>query len=266
MRKVFLSQKTINIMALVLLFGLIFPAGVFAATLSLDPSSGTFNKGCTYSVKANLDTKGAKVDGADVILVYDTSKLSTSTSQINTTGAVFPEYPANSVSTPDGSGTGKITIYGFAALNQPFSGTGTVATINFTVPSTAQTGATSLKFDFDPADPTNTKDANVVENGTVAELLNGVTDGNYTIGSGSCSGASPSPSSSSSSTGRGGTSSSGSTINDSSGSQTTQTKSPPPQTKKAPVLNETALSMPTVILATVGGILVAVGALGLIFL
>lgn len=163
------------------------PAVIFAqtATLSLDPSSSTFNAGCSFSLNVNLDT-GAQTDGTDAILNYDTSRLTATT--INN-GTIYPDYPGNNID----SQSGKITISGLASVSTAFTGKGTLATINFTVAPSAPAGATQITFDFDPQDKGNTKDSNVVQRGTVVDVLNSVVNGSYVIGSaGNCnSGAAP---------------------------------------------------------------------------
>lgn len=181
------------------------PVGVLAqstqtAILSLDPSNGTFNQGCSFSLNVLLDTGGVSTDGTDAILAYDTARI-TATSITN--GTVYHDYPGNNI---DATG-GKVTISGLAAAGSPFSGKGVLATVNFTVSSTAATGATQIKFDFDPTGSTyptqctqngttrNTCDSNVVQQGTVVDMLGTVNNGSYVIGTGSCS-AQPTPSSS----------------------------------------------------------------------
>lgn len=151
---------------------------VSAATLSLNPATKTLNKGCTYPIAIELNTEGRDTDGTDVILNYESSKLTTTTSAI-TNGTIYPDYPGNSVD----PATNKIAIVGLASVTQPFNGSGTFATINFTVSPTAATGPTTIKFDFDPNNKTNSADSNVVEKNTIADLLNQVTDGTYTISS-----------------------------------------------------------------------------------
>ena len=164
---------------------LAFPVSVFAqsATLSLDPASGTFNKGCNFTLNVNLDTGGAQTDGSDAIIFYDVSRF-TATSITN--GTIYPDYPGNNID-PQG---GKITISGLASVNTPFTGKGILATLNFKVVDTAATGATQITFDFDPNNKAKTTDSNVVERNTVVDVLNSVVNGNYTIGTGSC-GATP---------------------------------------------------------------------------
>ncbi|MBI3109900.1 hypothetical protein HYZ06_02555 [Candidatus Daviesbacteria bacterium] len=163
-----------------------FPSGVLAATLSLSPSSGTFNKNCGFTLDITLDTTGADTDGTDAILIYDASRFTVNS--INTQNKVYPDYPGNNVDEI----SGKITISGLASVAQAFSGKGSLATLSMTVKETAPAGATQIKFDFDPNDKTKTTDSNVVQRGTIVDVLNSVTNGSYTIGSGAC-GAQPSP-------------------------------------------------------------------------
>lgn len=167
-----------------------FPSVIFAqaAVLSLDPASGTFNKGCSFVINVNLDTGGAQTDGTDAILFYDASRL-TATSINN--GTIYPDYPGNNIDATNG----KITISGLASVSSAFSGKGTLATINFTVNNTAAAGSTQITFDFDPNNKSKTTDSNVVERGTVVDVLNSVVNGSYVIGTGTC-GAQPTPSSS----------------------------------------------------------------------
>lgn len=164
-----------------LFFILISPANAFAAaSLSLSPSAGTFNKGCTFSVKINVDTGGIQTDGTDAVIKYDPSVLSATI----TSGTIYNDYPGNNVD----SANGKITVSGLASVSQAFSGTGTLATLNFTVSPTTPASTTAVTFDFDPNNKAKTTDSNIVERGTTADVLNSVVNGSYTIGSGSCVG------------------------------------------------------------------------------
>lgn len=169
--------KNLLVLLAIFLFALITPSQVLAATLSLSPSSGTFNKGCNFSLNIVLDTAGAQTDGTDAILLYDQSRLTANSIQ---SGTIYPDYPGNNI---DNTG-GKITVSGLASVSSAFSGQGNLATISFTVKDQAATGATQIKFDFDPNNKAKTTDSNVVERGTVVEVLNSVVNGNYTIGSG----------------------------------------------------------------------------------
>lgn len=173
--------RSLGVVAIIAVFGL-FPVTASAATLTFNPPSGTLNKGCEVTIKVDLDTQGVQTDGTDVIVLYSPAQLSINTAGI-INGSVYPEYPGNSV---DASG-GKVSVSGISSVSAPFSGTGTFATLKFTVGSSLATGTPiSLAFDFDPNNKTKTTDTNVVERGTIADVLSSVTNGNYTVGSGSC--------------------------------------------------------------------------------
>lgn len=182
--------KVTSLLFILAVFG-VFPSFAQAATLTFNPSSGVFNKGCEVSIKIDLDTQGVQTDGTDVIITFPPALLSTSTSQI-TNGTIYPEYPGNSV---DAQG-GKISISGISSVSSPYSGNGTFATIKFRVADSATANAAiNLNFDFDPNNKTKTTDTNVVERGTIADVLASVTNGSYTVGTGSCaSGVTASPS------------------------------------------------------------------------
>lgn len=174
-----LLPKKLIFLIFTLIF-LIIPASALAATLSLSPTSGNVNRSCEFIVDVNLDTTGANTDGTDVILKYNPSQLTvTSVDQ----GDVYPDYP--SISPNNSNGT--ILVSGIASKDEPFTGTGKFATIHFSVTSTAAVGSSAaVNFDFDPANTQKTTDTNVVESGSVREVLSSVTNGSYTIGSGTC--------------------------------------------------------------------------------
>lgn len=168
------------------LYSILYTPLAFAqqATLSLTPSSGTYNPGCQFTTSVNLNTGGAQTDGTDAILVYDTSRLSTNTNSV-ASGTIYPDYPGNNVD----ESNGRITVSGLSSITSAFSGSGTLATITFTVLPNAPAGTATVNFDFDANDKTKTTDSNVVERGTVTDILSTVVNGNYTIGTGTgCTG------------------------------------------------------------------------------
>ena len=182
-----MRKKLIQMFGVLAVFGIfgVFPAIASAATLTFNPASGSLNKGCEVTLKIDLDTQGVQTDGTDVIVLYNPSQLSITTSQI-TNGTIYPEYPGNSV---DSAG-GKISISGISSVSAPFSGTGTFATLKFNVASSlAANTPINLSFDFDPNNKTKTTDTNVVERGTIADVLSSVTNGTYTVGTGTCTGS-----------------------------------------------------------------------------
>lgn len=182
-------MKKLLVLSFYLFIFSVFPAIANAASLTFSPATGTFNKGCPVKLDIKLDTGGQLTDGTDAIIIYDQAKLTANTI---TSGSIYTEYPGNSIDDT----AGRITISGLASFSSPFSGSGTLATVNFTVKENAQVGATMVKFDYDPtgksAAPecstsgTNTCDSNVVQRGNNSDILTSVGSGNYTIGSGTC--------------------------------------------------------------------------------
>jgi len=248
-------MKNIKIITFITFITFIFmlPAIASAATLSLSPSTGTFNRGCTFSLAVNLNTQNAQTDGTDAIIIFDPTRV---TGTNITPGTIYPDYPGTNIDS-----TGKITISGLSSVSQPFSGTGTLATIDFSVPVTAPVGATAVTFDFNPADPTKTTDSNVVERNTVRDVLSSVTNGSYTIGSGSCTSQTQTTSGTGVTTGGGGTTTvvtggGGTTTTTTGGTTTTQPKTLPPAG------SETL----TFTIAIVGATLTILGIIGLAIL
>lgn len=166
------------------IFFLTLPGNVLASSLAFSPSSGTFNQGCNFSLDVVLDTQGTQSDGTDAIIIYDASRF---TARTIASGNIYPDYPGNNID----AATGKITISGLASVSTPFTGKGTLATINFKVADTAPAGATDVTFDFDSNNKAKTTDSNVVERGTVADTLNSVINGSYVVGTGSCTAPRP---------------------------------------------------------------------------
>lgn len=178
-------MKNIIIITVITIITIIFPSAVFAqtATLSLDPANGTFNKGCSFSVNVILGTGGASTGGVDTIIFYDSSRF---VANPITKGTILPDFPINNID----SSAGKIDIAAMPAVGgSSFNGKGTLFSLNFTVPDTAPAGATQIKFDFDPNDKAKTTDSNVIAvlQESIVDILDSVVNGNYTIGTGSCS-------------------------------------------------------------------------------
>lgn len=159
-----------------IVFYQVTPAWAAGTSLSLTPASGTFNKGCSFSLDVKVDTGGAQTDGTDAIIFYDPTRFNAS--KIND-GTAYADYSGSNIDAQNG----KITVSGLAT-GSTFSSSGTLATIDFKVLDTAPTGATQIKFDFDPNDKAKTIDSNIVEHETILDVLSQVQNGTYTIGSG----------------------------------------------------------------------------------
>lgn len=161
---------------------LAFPTLAYGASLNLSPATSTFNKSCNYGVDINLNTAGQNTDGTDAIIKFNPSQITVSSI---TPGSIYPDYPT---ANPDNS-KGTISISGLSSVSTPYNGSGKFATINLAVNSNASTGSQlQLTFDFDPNNKSKTTDSNVVQTATVVDILDSVTNGAYTIGSGSCAG------------------------------------------------------------------------------
>lgn len=236
----------------VIIFLIVSPSEVFAqaATLSLDPSTGAFNRGCSFSLAVNLDTGGAQTDGTDAILIYDTSRF---TAVSITNGTIYPDYPGNNID----SQAGKITMAGLASVSTAFAGKGVLATVNFKVNDTAATGATQITFDFDPNNKSKTTDSNVVQRDPIVDVLNSVVNGSYTIGTGVC-GAQATPTPTPLATFIPGT---GGPV-----STPSATLAPTPIPTKQPYLPPAGSADLTFTVAITGGILTILGILGLALL
>lgn len=246
---------------LIVLISLLIPVEVFAvgsgnASLSLSPSSNTYNIGCSFTLDVNLDTDGANTDGTDVILRYDPSILTATSID---PGSTYSDYPNKSI---DSSG-GVISISGLASVNQPFNGSGKFATIHFNVNSSANASSAQVKFDFDAANPKNTKDSNVVKSVDVVDILRSVTNGTYAIGSGVCTNGSGSGSVNTPGVSGGGTITPGGATGTSFDSGGTSKGG---LASGSATLPQAGISGPTLILATLGSIFVLAGILGLALL
>ncbi len=226
------------------------PQTIFAASgnFALSPSTGSFNKGCSFKVDVVVNTGGANSDGADAIIIYDPTRLTVSSV---TTGKAYADYPTSSAD----PATGKITISGVAPPGQTFNGSAVFASLNMTVASTAPAGVTQMKFDFDPNDKSKTSDSNIgtIEGGTIIDTLTSVTDGSYTVGTGACGAAS------SSGTTGGSTSVGGPSI--STPSAVTEVVYAPP--KKLPAAGDNTMM---ILISAVGGVLTILGLVGLALL
>lgn len=243
-------------------FIILNPELALAATLSLSPASGTFNKGCNFSLNIELDAAGAQTDGTDAILKYDPTRVSAISI---TNGTIYPDYPGNSIDTQ----TGKINVSGLASPDKAFSSKGTLATVNFKVSQTAPVGDTQVNFDFDPNNKAKTTDSNVVERGTIIDVLSSVTDGTYTIGSGACGSSSSSQTSGTTRL----TSGSGSTGTSTTGSLGSLTSGGTEQGTQGAQLKELSpggkapgLTGPTLVLVISGTVLILLGIVGLALL
>ncbi len=239
----------VSLIILCLLFLVPTEALAVGATLSLSPSSGTFNRGCNFALDIEVDTGDNVTDGVDIILLFDKAKLNAVTITEDPNGNTYEDFPGKSID----NANGKITISGLAPIGSGFSGDGTVARVEFTV---LGTGVAQVNFDFNPNDPSKTTDSNVVQTGTIVDVLESVTNGSYSLGTGACSAQSPDADDDSSPTPASSVSRGSTGLGSSKGGVATGSATLP----------EAGFSKPTVILAIIGGFLTIVGILGLALL
>jgi hypothetical protein len=134
------------------------------ASLSLTPATKSLLVGDSFEVVIVLDTGGAKTDGADIIINFDEMKLSASSASL---GNLYDNKINEDVSHP-----GKIVLQAVSDVGSSFSGTGTLATINF---KSIAGGLGSVAFEMKPD---SSLDCNVNYRGT--DLLASVSNGAYT--------------------------------------------------------------------------------------
>ncbi len=155
-------------------------AAVTGVTLALSPSSGAKVLNSVFPVAIVLNTNTQDTAGTDVILNYNPLDLQVQDADAVTAGVqiqagtLYASYPANSVDTTNGK------IY-FSGIITPgatsgYSGTGTLATINFKVLRVATASAVTFSF---TAGATN--DSNVTTRLNPTDVLETVTNGSFAL-------------------------------------------------------------------------------------
>lgn len=136
-----------------------------AASLSLSPATKTVEVNQEFEVEVILNTGGANTDAADVILNYDSEKLSVVTAIL---GNLYDTRLVANTSV-----SGRITLRASASAGNYFNGTGTFATITF---KGKAVGTGLVSFDFSA---NSTTDCNVAYAGS--DILGSVSNGTYTV-------------------------------------------------------------------------------------
>ncbi len=148
-----------------------------AASFSLEPTSGSFAKDQTFTVKINLNTGADLTTSAEALLIFDGSILDVS--EVAYT-SFYPQYFKNITS-------GKVYIGG-AVQNPTDTKTGSGLFANLTFKGKAA-GSSTVRFDCTAG---KTTDSNVTKNDSQAtDVLDcsSLTTGSYTVTGGS--GSSP---------------------------------------------------------------------------
>ena len=131
-----LTRSALFALALLSVFSL--PRSVFADTLFISPSSGTYTQGQTFSVRVMVSSQAQAVNAVSATLSFPADKLQvTSISKIGSILNLWVEEPSYSNSAGTVSLEGVVPNPGFIGTNGP------VVTINFKI---LAPGGASLKF------------------------------------------------------------------------------------------------------------------------
>lgn len=166
-------KKIFILISLIGLISLIRPIKAYAAaTLSLSPAAATKSVGEVFNVDIVVNTGGDPAAGVSALINYDATKL---TAVQVTAGTVLAGTPlTNTIN----SSTGTIQ-YDTGNLSNNFTGTGTVATIQFRA---LAAGSAAVNYVFSAGATSNT--SIVAAAATPTNLLTTVNGGVYTISSG----------------------------------------------------------------------------------
>lgn len=147
-----------------------------AATLALDPSTGSYIIGNTYTLNIRLNTNGNDTAGADIhYLNYNPSLIEIQDSVSQTAGvqiqagSLYTNTIVNSVDAVNG----RINFSQASLGGTTYNGTGILASITFKV---LAAGATDLTFNFVSGSGADTNIASLGQ-----DVLNSVTNGRYTL-------------------------------------------------------------------------------------
>lgn len=139
-----------------------------AAVLSLSPATGDFSlsSGATIPVGIVVDSAGKSIDGVDVIMSFDPTRVTVVSPQVTPTG-LFEESPLNQIDNT--AGTIRFSALTFNA--KPAAGI--VGTFAFK-PKVA--GEITFTFAFTPG---ATTDSNVADHQSAKDILGKVENGRY---------------------------------------------------------------------------------------
>lgn len=152
------------------------PAAALGATLSMNPSGGTYQTGNIITAQIMLNTQGAPIEGVDIrylnynpmLLEVQDENSSIAGVQI-APGTLMQNTVANTVDTT----LGRITFSQVISGNTTFNGSGALASVRFRV---LAPGSANVVFNFTPG---NTADTNIASAGT--DVLTSVTNAAYVL-------------------------------------------------------------------------------------
>lgn len=158
-------------------------ANSYGAAFSLSPTSGAYKKGESLVVQLTLDPRGHTIGAIDAVLQFDPARLTIS-SIVGEVGSYNDfTFPSDTFNNSTGRVYLNLNDKSYAGI---FNNSVTFAVINFRVNSSAASGSTEMKFDFDPGNSFKTTDANIIAQGNIIDVLGSVTNGSYFIKPESC--------------------------------------------------------------------------------
>jgi len=179
------QQKFISFGITVVLFFLA-SRSTYAATLSLDPATQSIPTGDTFDVLLRIDTEGESTTSTDAVMTFDSSILSVISIEEGDHGSspFFPDLFQN-------ISPGEIYI-GASVIESidTRSGTGTVATMTF---KGVSPGVSDVIFDCTPGKTSDTNISKSDKNATDIVVCTALTNGRYTVGSGTIGTPTPTP-------------------------------------------------------------------------
>lgn len=202
------------------------PAFAASASLSLSPASGTYSVGQEFGIDVILDTGGGRTSATDAAINFDPNILQ---ALEITPGTIYNTYTSKIIDNTSGSAK----IAGLADFNNLFQGQGIFATVKFIGRSQ---GVASVSFDFTPG---NRNDANVADIDTEGDILASANGGSYQITADGVGGPPPPTA----------------TPRPTFGPTCTPTQAPPASPEPTPQLPVTAIVSPTLVIATLSGLL-----------
>lgn len=181
-----IKAKLLEIIACFCILGLAFASATTtadAATIAFNPANQALVQECLDSVDIELDASGDSSNAADVQITFDATKIEVIDSDADVsgvqvrTGNAYESYFVNSVN----NSTGVIDLAA-GSFGDNLEEKRVLATVFFR----SKAGATSAQFQVNFTGIGNTTDSNVASATTSADLLTGVTNGNYTFSTGTC--------------------------------------------------------------------------------
>lgn len=148
-------------------------------SLSFTPTAVTVAPGCNFDLIVNYDTGGNPFVGIDAVFSFDTAKIQVA--GVNKSDNLPDQYYTPQLIT---SSPTYIWLNYLAPNSYSYNKKGTLGKVTFKAADSAAEGSTIVTFKYDPNNPQNTSDSNIVYSQT-QDILSSVTGTTVTIKKGS---------------------------------------------------------------------------------